>query len=361
MKIAIAGFGLMGKTLALELLSRKNNFDITIFDYNKTSENKQCSEIAAAMLSPFAELEISNDLVFNLGAESLKKWGEIKTQLKNQFNYYQTGSLFVAHRQDMGEFERVIGLINAKINDSNLGSKIDKAEILNKTQIQKLESELDNFEKASFFKQDGHIENTDFILSSSKYLSAKTKIINKKVDEIIENTIKTSDKNHIFDFVFDCRGLGANKDIKNLRGVRGEVIRLHAPEVNILRPIRFMHPKYKIYVAPKKNDIYVVGATEIESCDMSKVSLRSSMELMSAAYSLHSGFGDSRIISMDTNCRPTTIDNNPAIFYSKNLIRINGLYRHGFLLSPALAKRAVDVFMDKAKDDFINSQLIKNL
>ena len=36
-----------------------------------------------------------------------------------------------------------------------------------------------------------------------------------------------------FDYVFDCRGLGAKQAEPLLRGVRGEVARLYAPEVNL--------------------------------------------------------------------------------------------------------------------------------
>ena len=50
-----------------------------------------------------------------------------------------------------------------------------------------------------------------------------------------------------------------------LRPVRGEVIRVYAPEVEFSLPVRLMHPRYKLYIAPKINHEYVIGATEIES------------------------------------------------------------------------------------------------
>jgi glycine oxidase len=114
------------------------------------------------------------------------------------------------------------------------------------------------------------------------------------------------------------------------------------------RPTRLIHPRYPIYIAPKENDIYVVGATEIESEDLSNMSVRSAMELLSAVYTVHSGFAEARILEMATQCRPTLKNNLPEIRVLKekgltDLIMINGLYRHGFMISPAVMDCALEV------------------
>ena len=88
-------------------------------------------------------------------------------------------------------------------------------------------------------------------------------------------------------WLFDCRGLGARSDWKALRGVRGEVVRIHAPGVSLTRPTRLLHPRYPLYIAPKPGDVFVIGATEIESDDLSPASVRSTLELLSAAYTVH--------------------------------------------------------------------------
>jgi glycine oxidase len=133
-----------------------------------------------------------------------------------------------------------------------------------------------------------------------------------------------------------------------LRGIRGEVIRLHAPEVKLRRPTRLIHPRYPIYIAPKEDDVYVVGATEIESEDLSPMSVRSAMELLSATYTVHSGFAEARILEMSTQCRPTLKDNLPEICHDQqsnvaSLMKINGLYRLGFMISPAILDCALEI------------------
>ena len=47
--------------------------------------------------------------------------------------------------------------------------------------------------------------------------------------------------------------------------------------------------------------------------------------------------------------RPAFPDNLPRIRVRDRRIHINGLYRHGFLLSPALARRAADIVTKDAR------------
>lgn len=150
------------------------------------------------------------------------------------------------------------------------------------------------------------------------------------------------------DWVFDCRGLGAVAHWGELRGVRGEVARIHAPDVSLSRPTRLIHPRYPIYIAPKQDHLFVIGATEIESNDLSPPSVRSTLELLSAAYAVHPGFAEGRILEIASQCRPTLPDNLPAIRrLGARTLQINGLYRHGFMISPALLDVALELVEDE--------------
>jgi len=71
------------------------------------------------------------------------------------------------------------------------------------------------------------------------------------------------------------------------------------------------------------------------------MSVRSTLEMLSAAYSVHPGFGEARIAKMLTNCRPALSNNLPAIQTETGFSRINGLYRHGYLLAPAVVEQAL--------------------
>ena len=64
-------------------------------------------------------------------------------------------------------------------------------------------------------------------------------------------------------------------------------------------------------------------------------------KLLSAIYYLHPGFSEARIIKTVTHCRPTLPHHLPQIKYQAGLLAVNGLYRHGYLIAPALAKEVL--------------------
>ncbi|MGI9217275.1 MAG: FAD-dependent oxidoreductase, partial [Hydrogenophaga sp.] len=143
-----------------------------------------------------------------------------------------------------------------------------------------------------------------------------------------------------FDLAIDTRGIGARPDMA-VRGVRGEVVWLHAPGVRLQRPVRLLHPRHRVYIVPRPGDLFVVGASEIESEDRSPVSLRTAAELMAAAHSAVPELAEARIVHMEANLRPALSDNEPHTHAEPGLLRINGLFRHGWLLAPALAQDAL--------------------
>ena len=65
---------------------------------------------------------------------------------------------------------------------------------------------------------------------------------------------------------------------------------------------------------------------------------RSALELLSTAYALHPAFGEARVIGFGADARPAFPDNQPRIVVKNDHIYVNGLFRHGFLLAPALAE-----------------------
>jgi len=121
---------------------------------------------------------------------------------------------------------------------------------------------------------------------------------------------------------------------------------LRLPEVTLARPVRLLHPRWPVYVVPRANGLFMVGATMIESDEGERISARSMLELLSAAYALHPAFGEARIVEIGTGVRAAFPDNLPRVERVGGTLYINGLYRHGFLLAPALARRAAQLLLD---------------
>ncbi len=337
MNIAIAGVGLVGRVLALNLLAKGHT--LTLFDEDEAYGEKAAGMTAAGMLAVFAELETAESVIFDHGKRSIELWLPLLKSIDLEDAYQLKGSIITAHPQDYSELEHFIATLKSKVSEAQDIQLLDRAELI------KLEPDLDQHGKAFYIPHEGQVDAQRFMKRSTEYLLAHKDVTwhqETKVDCVSEGAVSFNETTETFDWVFDARGLGANEQVKNLRGVRGEVLWLDAPEVNITRPTRMLHPRYKIYIVPRPNNRYIIGATEIESEDKSEVSIRSALELLSAVYSMHTGFAEARIVKMVTNCRPTLKDNLPNIEQSEKLTRVNGLYRHGYLLAPAIVEKALN-------------------
>ncbi len=88
--------------------------------------------------------------------------------------------------------------------------------------------------------------------------------------------------------------------------------------------------------------------TEIETEDRSPLSVRSALELLSALFSLQSEFAEARIVKTDVNLRPAFPDNRPRIEHQDGVTRINGMFRHGYLIAPAIVQDAVTAVANSA-------------
>ena len=330
MKAGIAGAGLVGRLLAWRL--SQLGWQVTLFDKDDTSGRKSAAYAAAGMLSPVAECETTNQLIFDLGSDSLRKWPKWLSSLTQSIYFQQNGSLVISHSGDEVEKIRWLKQINKKIR----GVSIER---LSLSALQQLEPEL-NFNEGYYLPQEAHIDSRALMQILEKELKVdwhpKTFI-----ETVAPYNILTREKSYKFDCIFDCRGLGANEIFTDLRAVRGELIYLHAPDVNFNRPIRLLHPRYRLYIVPRPNNIYLIGASEIESDDLSPISVRTCLELLSSAYSIHPSFAEARIVETITALRPALSDNLPRIYNQPGLIAINGLYRHGFLLAPALINKVI--------------------
>ena len=140
------------------------------------------------------------------------------------------------------------------------------------------------------------------------------------------------------------------------------MIRVRTREIVFTRTVRLLHPRMPLYVVPRPDGEFMIGATMIESAEKGAVSVRSAIELLERGLRASSGVrrsGDSR----DERRREAGLpDNEPRIIEKDGRIYVNGFYRHGFLLSPAFAERAADLaFAQAAGEPHLGRWLIQNL
>lgn len=364
MNIAIIGAGLIGRLLALSLLREKHH--ITLFDKDTKLAHNSAAYAAAGLLTPLGESLHCEPNIVTMGFESLRLWPELLASLDEHTIFQQTGAIMVSHEQDKGDYQRFVRHLHNNYADHAMQN-------LSRQELMALEPELGrSFNQGLYLPQEGQIGNRRLLIALRKQLEQEGS--NNKLNWLSECLVTAIEhgeqstqvsyrlkKDNLeqshqkgFDLVIDCRGTGASlkntmpacAPLADLRSVRGELFQLFAPGVNISRPIRLMHPRYQLYIAPKGKGFYVVGATEIESDDDSPMTVRSAMELLSAAYSIHPGFAEANIRQHISQCRPAFSDNQPKISVIEHddqnrLIQVNGLFRHGFLISPVVVKQVL--------------------
>jgi len=339
MNIIILGAGLMGRLLACQLARAGHSLEL--FESGDPDAQTSAARAAAAMLAPLAESAITETSVVQMGMHALKRWPELIAQLDEPVFFQQEGTMVLWHRQDAAEADRFSRLLDAT---SLKLPALPKAQRLDAQGLAQLEPSLGaRFAQGLYLPGEGQLDNHQLLAALLHQLQSRGAKLHWNSPRSPSDFAPGEPGQP--DWVFDCRGLGAREQWPALRGVRGEVIMLHAPEVKLSRPTRLIHPRYPIYIAPKENGIFRIGATEIESDDMSPASVRSTLELLSAAYSVDSGFAEGRILDLVAQCRPTLPDNLPSIRrLGERVLQINGLYRHGFLIAPAMLDVVMELF-----------------
>jgi glycine oxidase len=311
LSIAIRGAGIVGLWQALTLARRGHK--VTLAERSAERLTDACSPYAGAMLAPCCEEESAEPIVRELGERGIALWKASYPGIVAK------GSLVVAPPRDRVLLDRFARM--------TLG-----AERLDGEALAALEPELSpRFGTALYYPSEAH-------LNPNAALTFLFEEIEKAGVVLQLGTGEASQA----DLVIDCRGLAAKDALPTLRGVRGERIVVRAPEIAIDRPVRLLHPRFPLYLVPWGEGLFMLGATVIESEDAGPATLRSALELLSAAYALDPAFGEAEILALGAGVRPAFPDNRPRIIPSRGYIYVNGLYRHGFLLAPVLAELVAD-------------------
>ncbi|MCL4143730.1 UNVERIFIED_CONTAM: hypothetical protein GTU68_055169, partial [Idotea baltica] len=231
MRVRVIGAGVVGLCVATELTAR--GAEVELIDTAPAPGPHACSWWAGGMLAPWCEAESAEEPVERLGQEAFEWWAQ-HTSVATQ------GTLVVALGRDKGELDRFARRTTAH-------------ETLKAAQIAEKEPDLGTrFDRALYFKDEAHLAPRDALAGLTTSLAAKGVMIRENESGSVETTI-------------DCRGLAARDTLTDLRGVKGEMLVLHCPDVTLTRPVRLLHPRIPLYIVPRGDGIYMLGATMIES------------------------------------------------------------------------------------------------
>jgi glycine oxidase len=320
--VSVIGAGIAGTWAALLLAQAGHS--VTVYERQGEDMAGATSHWAGGMLAPDCEGDGAEPVVIRLGHRSVDLWR------KHVPDTPVMGSLVVTHPRDRADLERLARQTSG--HDRIVGERIGELE----------PALAGRFREGLFYPKEGHVEPRRALpMLHGKLRSLGADI---RFGEAIE-------PHALRGTVVDCRGLGARDSQPELRGVKGETVLIETGEIALSRPIRLIHPRWPIYVIPRADNRFLIGASTIESEDASGVTLRSALELMTAAYTLHPAFGEARVVELGTALRPAFPDHNPRIEVSGTRIAVNGLYRHGFLIAPALGELVANYIGHGTRDN----------
>jgi len=319
MKIRVIGAGVVGLTCAHEFALAGQSVEII---ERAAGPGLGCSFFAGGMLAPWCEEESAEPLVLEWGREGIDYWTNVVPAAE------VNSTLVLAPARDRPDLIRFSRLTSGF-------EWLDAAGLADR--------ELDlagRFDRALFFPREAHLDPrraTSMLAARLSEFETVSFRFNTAAEAVSEPA----------DWILDCRGFAARDKLADLRGVKGEMLVLATREISLERPVRLLHPRHPVYVVPRGDGRFMVGATLIENED-ARVTARSVLELLSAAYALHPAFGEAEIVETGADLRPAFPNNLPRIRREGHIVHVNGLYRHGFLLAPALARRVVAAVLNDA-------------
>lgn len=317
-EIAIVGAGVVGLACAVELLAR--GVRVVVHERAARIGMEACSWYAGGMLAPWCEGESAEEPVIRLGQEAAAWWSRHTDVVA------QEGTLVLAPSRDRSELER-------------FGRRTRHFTEVDAAAIAELEPDLaGRFSRGLFFAQEAHLDPRRAVMALAEKVVAEGGALH------LDSPVEPADLEA--DIVLDCRGLAARDALPDLRGVKGEMLILQSDDIALSRPVRLLHPRIPLYIVPRADGHFMVGATMIESGARKRISARSMLELLGAAYALHPAFAEAEIVEIGTDARPAFPDNLPRLVRKGRVLHVNGLYRHGFLLSPAMARMAADAVLN---------------
>ena len=323
----VVGAGVFGLATATELVER--GFDVTVWERNRDLTGG-ASWLAGGMLAPFCEGESASASVVERGQGALDWWE------RHVPDVARNGTLVVAPPRDGADLDRFAARTRAF-------TQLDEAGVA------ELEPDLaGRFRRGLFFASEGHLDPRKTMKALARRLVEKGATLRFGEAFLSESPAALSASSPLWGegwgegapAVIDTRGYAARDALPTLRGVRGEMLIVRTQEIRLSRPVRLLHPRIPLYVAPRADGLFMIGATMIESAEAGGATARSVIELLSAAFALHPAFGEAEVLEMHAGVRPAYADNEPRVVERDGRIYLNGAYRHGFLLAPDMARAA---------------------
>ncbi len=352
--VAVIGGGVAGLSAAWFLAEAGR--EVTVLEAG--AAGRGVSWDAAGMLAPLHELAYTELDLLHLGLYSRELYADWEAVLgAEQIGLVRRGALEVGlSPDDRPELERRY----AFMQQQGL-----KPQWLEGNDLQKLEPALaQRITTGIFAPEDAQVDNRALVLALAenlrtrgiRFLEQHTVTSLTETNNILKVSGNQTGQEHTFELnaqqVVVANGLGvADVLVQNLLTsphklypIKGQMASLEPLPAYTL-PQTVVRIRSRVlgdgYVVPKANRL-VVGATAEEKGRDRNVTAGGLLDILRRAYAAVPGLYELPIQETWAGLRPSTLDRQPFLLGSlrHKVLHLNGLYRHGILLAPALGQAA---------------------
>lgn len=316
--VAIVGAGPMGLVTALMCL--RAGLKVAIYERQSDFSGSPAWN-GTGVLAPDCEADGADATIVDLGRRSLDLWPTLVPGLNSN------GALVLGNRRQPTALD-------------DYSAFVLNYEWIDEERIAALEPSLNGvYSRGMYFPQAAHADPRVMFAGLRDILEAGG--VRIRFDWI--GTIDGLPAERIV----DTRGLGARDRFPELRAVTAEMMQVRCHKVELSRPVRLLHNRHSLYVTPRGQGVYVIGSTTVDD-DRSGVSVRSAGELMMHAISLLPAFADAEVLELRSGLMPVLMNGVPKVQVGERIIAINGLFRYGWMVAPAIAEDLLRVIYTQA-------------
>jgi len=322
-RVAVVGGGVVGLAVAWRCAAR--GLAVTVYD---PTPGGGAGRVAAGMLAPAAEAQFGEDQLQALLLESARRWPDFARDLTAasgiDVGYRTEGTLLVAlTADDLAEVERLCGYYR------RAGLPVQP---LRTSQLRDREPLLAPRIRGGAYAPGDRQVDPRRVLDALLVAAPRAGVT---IEPRAVHDLSTVDA--------DVTVLAAGWASAVLAGVpvrpvKGQLLRLRAPEPVLRHVIRGQAQGRPVYLVPRADGELVVGATQEERGADTTVTAGAVLDLLRPAADLVPGIVEYALVEPAAGLRPGTPDNAPLLgFLGPGLVAATGHHRNGVLLTPVTA------------------------
>ncbi len=351
-EVAVVGGGVIGLSCAFELARRGKS--VAVIEREETGFG--ASTVAAGMLAPSSEIEMTPAPVVELQLDSLKRYpqfiADIEAASGLSCGYRDNGTLWVSrHRDDELELDHLCAIQN----DRGM-----TARRLTGRELRRIEPYLSPRAVGGLLVETDHQVDTRKLVPA---LRAACEAVG--VDIVVQTGVTTveetqgqlslalhtatSDSILQADQVLLAAGVWLEDGLVTplprigMRPIKGEIVHLQGQPLidHVLR-------NSDIYIIPRAGGELLLGATEEEQGFDMNPTAGGVLDLLRYAFEILPGIYDLNVTELDVGLRPTFSDHMPVIAptETEGIFIAGGHYRGGILLAASTAHWMAEIMVN---------------